>query len=130
MNNCRFWLIVLILGLLVVFSVGATGGTPELKIQEPLGVTGAPDVYKIPVGSTIIQLPDGSTKIIGPDGMLVISVNSSEVGLIPTPGGMAKATSVYEVPSGSFVHGASPNTIEIYDADGKLILTVIDQTGA
>lgn len=130
MNNCRFWLIVLILGLLVAFSVGGTGGAPELKIQKALGVTGSPDVYNIPVGSTIIHLPDGSTKIIGPDGMLVISVNSSEVGLITTPGGMAKATHVYEAPSGSFVHGVSPNTIEVYDADGKLILTVIDQAGA
>ena len=129
MSKSRLWLVVLILGLLVAFSVGATGGETELKIQKALGVTGAPDVYGIPVGSTIIHLPDGSTNIIGPDGMSVISVKSSEVGLIPTPGGMAKATSVYEVPSGSFVHGASPNTAEVYDADGKLILTVIDQAG-
>lgn len=130
MNKWRFWLIVLILGLvlLVVFSVGATGGPTGLQIQKALGVTGASDVHNIPVGSTIIHLPDGSTNIIGPDGMSVISVKSSEVGLIPTPEGMAQATHVYEVPSGSFVHGASPNTIEIYDADGKLILTDIDQT--
>jgi len=130
MNNCRFWLIILILGLVVVFSVGAIGETPELKVQKALGVTGPPDVHKIPVGSTIIYLRDGSTKIIGPDGTLVICVNSSEVGLIPTPGGMAEATHVYEVPSGSFVHGASPNIIEVHDADGKLILTVIDRAGA
>lgn len=127
MNKYRFWLIVLLLGLLVVFSVGATGGTPELKIQKALGVTGAADIYKIPSGSTIIHLPDGSTTITGPDGGLVISVKSSEVGLIPTPGAMVRADHVYAVPSGSFVHGASPNTIEIYDVGGKLILTVIDQ---
>jgi hypothetical protein len=129
MNKCRFGLIVLLLGLLVVFSVGATGGTPQLKIQEALGVTDASDVYKIPVGSTIIHLPDGSTKITGPDGKLVISAKSSEVGLTPTPYGMAKADHVYEVPSGSFVDGVSPNTIEVQNPDGKVILTVIDQSG-
>ncbi len=129
MNKCRFWLTVLIVGLLVVFSVGASGGAPELKVQKALGVTGASDVYNIPIGSTIIHLTDGSTKITGPDGKSVISAKSSEVGLIPTPEGMARADRVYDVPSGSFVHGASPNTIEIYDADGKLILTVIDQAG-
>lgn len=127
MNKCRLGLIVLLLGVLVVFSVGASGGAPELKVQKALGVVEAADVHKIPVGSTITHLPDGSTTITGPDGKLVISAKSSEVGLTPTPEGMAKATRVYEVPSGSFVHGASPNTIEIYDADGKLILTVIDQ---
>jgi hypothetical protein len=128
MNKRRFLLIALILGLvLAIFPTGATGETPQLKVQKAVGVTGAPDVYNIPIGSTITHLPDGSTKIIGPDGALVISAKSGEVGLIPTPAGMAKATHVYDIPSGSFVHGASLNTVEVYDADGKLILTVIDQ---
>lgn len=64
----------------------------------------------------------------GPNGDLIISAESSEVALVPTPAGMAKATDVYEVPSGSFVHGASPNTMEIYGPDGQLILTVVDET--
>lgn len=129
MNKCRFFLIVLLLGLLVVFSVGATGGTPQLKIQNALGVTDAPDVHRIPVGSTIIHLPNGSTEITGPDGKLLMSAQAGEVALTSTPHGMAKADHVYEVPSGSFVHGASPDTIEVYNADGKVILTVIDQAG-
>jgi len=132
MNKRRFLLIVLMLGLLMVlaiFSIGATGETPQLKVQKAVGVTGAPDVYNIPVGSTITHLPDGSTKIIGPNGVLVTSAKSSEIGLIPTPEGMAKATHVYDIPSGFFVHGASLNTVEVYDAEGKLILTVIDQAG-
>lgn len=129
MNKHRLWVIVLMLGLLAAFSVGATGGPPELKVQQALGVTEAPGVHRIPVGSTVIHLADGSTTVTGPDGRSVISVKSSEVALIPAPEGMAPATRVYEVPSGSFVHGVSPDTIEIYDADGMLILTVIDQAG-
>jgi len=127
MNKWRFWLAVLVLGVLVAFSVGATAAPPELKVQKALGVTGGSDVHKIPLGSTITHLPDESTTILGPDGNSVISVKNSEVGLIPTPNGMFKATRVYTVPSGSFVHGTSQNTIEIYDADGKLILTVIER---
>lgn len=129
MKKCRFWAIILLLGVLVVFSVGASEGAPQLKVQKALGVTGAPDVHQIPVGSTITHLPDGSTTVTGPDGMSVISAQSSEAGLVSTPQGMARATRVYEVPSGSFVHGASPDTIEVYDADGKVILTVIDEGG-
>lgn len=129
MKKWRFWLIVVMLGLVVAFSVGATVGEPQLKVQKALGVTAARDVYRIPVGSTVVHLPDGSTRIVGPDGQLVIYARRSEVGFIPTPAGMAKATRVYEVPSGSFVHGASSSTIEIHDADGTLILSVIDQSG-
>jgi len=129
MNKWHFWLAILVLGVMVVFSIGGTAAAPELKIQKALGVTGGSDVHKIPLGSTITHLPDGSTKVTGPNGKSVISVESSEVGLIPTTRGMARADRVYQVPSGSFVHGASPDTIEVYNADGKLILTVIDQAG-
>ena len=129
MNKWHFWLAIVVLGVMVVFSIGGTAAAPELKVQKALGVTGGSDVHKIPLGSTITHLPDGSTKVTGPNGKSVISVESSEVGLIPTTRGMARADRVYQVPSGSFVHGTSQNTLEIYDADGKLILTVIDQAG-
>jgi hypothetical protein len=132
MNKNRLWLAVLILVVVAVLSVGATEGAPEttqLKIQKALGVTDAPDVHKIPVGSTITHLPDGSTEVTGPHGKLVISVKSSEVGLVATPEGMARADHVFDFPSGSFVHGASANTIEIYNSCGELLFTVIDQAG-
>lgn len=121
------WLVVLGLTVLVAFSISVIGGPSGLKIDKPLGVTGSPDVYNIPVGSTVTHLADGSTKIVGPDGRLIIFVTSDEVGLVSTPEGMAKATHVYETPSGSFVHSASPNTMEVYDVSGTLILTVIDE---
>ena len=128
MKTSGFFLVVLTLGALAVFSAVAL--PPQLKIDRPLGVSGSPDCYNIPVGSAIIHLANGATKIIGPDGALVAFVTSDEVGFLNTPGhGPARADHVYEVPSGSFVHGASANTTEIYDVEGRLVLTVIDEAG-
>ena len=61
MSKYRFWLIVLVVGLLAVFSIGGTGGPPELKIQKALGVTEGSDVHSIPVSGLLLP-----TCLMGP----------------------------------------------------------------
>ena len=111
---------VVIVSLLVV-SVPAKESE---KIKYALSPMEGKDIHSIPIGSTIVHLKDGTTEVYGPKRDLVLSVNDSDVEMVPTPSGLMKATDVYQVPSGALID-TKGNTTKVYK-DGRCILTVIN----